>query len=104
MDVRGEPRIGHTQGEGGMKMPGFIDERTVQGHTHVSSSQARGCMRSRPWEAVCQASVKPAAVYVTATSASKTRTRLWLARRAAATLGASHGDSAGVGGANASRA
>src|SRR5215471_1023218 len=68
MDVRGEPRIGRTQGEGGMKMPGFVEERTVQGHTHVSSSQARGCMRSRLLGAVCQASVKPAAVYVTATA------------------------------------
>ena len=62
-----------------MKMPGFVEERTVQGHTHVSSSQARGCMRSRPWGAVCQASVKPTAVYVTATSASKTRPRPWRA-------------------------
>src|SRR5262249_46817093 len=75
MDVRGEPRIGRAEGQGGMKMPGFVEERTVQGHTSTSRSQARGCKRSRPWGAVCQASVKPAAVYVMATSVSKTRTR-----------------------------
>src|SRR5207244_11951253 len=46
MDVRGEPRIGHTEGQGGMKMPGFIEMRTVQDHDIVSSSRNRGCVVS----------------------------------------------------------
>src|SRR5215471_14987015 len=44
MDVRGESRIGRAERQCGMKMPGFIEECTVQGHKIVSSSQAWGCM------------------------------------------------------------
>src|SRR5262245_15018812 len=44
MDVRGESRIGRAEGQCGMKMPGLVEERTIQSHKIVSSSQAWGCM------------------------------------------------------------
>jgi len=75
------------ESQGGMKMPGFVEERTVQGHDIASSSRACGFALSWSWEYALQAEVEPAAVYVTAVLESKTRTRLVLSRLSSALLG-----------------
>jgi len=44
MDVRSESRIGRAEGQYGMKMPGFIEERPIQGHKIASSNDTHGYM------------------------------------------------------------
>src|SRR5215467_5069066 len=44
MDVRGESRIGRAEGQCGMKMPGFVEERPIQSHKIASSNHTHGYM------------------------------------------------------------